>query len=466
MSDRRERIRDTAKYLKNVRPIDPEEIYEYVDGQPHPGVVRTTLRELAPELGLREREDGAFVPVEDGPMTVDFDGVEAFPERYARRLEDLLVERFGPGWPDGTSGDRLRERLVDLKEGYLHQRDIEYDELTALCYAVYHLPDYYAVAQYVLAEMAAEGVLPNRLRVLDIGAGVGGPALGLADLVPETAVVDYHAVEPSANADVLASMLESTPDNVHATVHRERAQDHDPETTFDLIFFGNVLNELSDPAAVVRELGSSLADDGSIVAVEPADRNTAIGLRSVERELTDEYTVYAPTCRLWPGKEPTSECWSFDKKPDLDVPAFQQRLADGAGDRFEDGAFVNVDIQYAVSVLRPDDRQRIDYTPDRGTFAALGEAESFVTDRVDLVAIKLSHDLSDGGNPLFLIGDGSEGTDAFAVLTHDSSLTTDLARADYGDLLVFENVLVLWNDDEGAYNLVVDDEAVVDNAGR
>jgi hypothetical protein len=29
-------------------------------------------------------------------------------------------------------------------------------------------------------------------------------------------------------------------------------------------------------------------------------------------------------------------------------------------------------------------------------------------------------------------------------------------------LLRFENVLVLWNDDEGAYNLVVDGETVVD----
>ena len=31
-------------------------------------------------------------------------------------------------------------------------------------------------------------------------------------------------------------------------------------------------------------------------------------------------------------------------------------------------------------------------------------------------------------------------------------------------VLALENVLVLWNDDEGAYNLVVDGEAVVDRA--
>ncbi|MCU4719037.1 small ribosomal subunit Rsm22 family protein [Halapricum hydrolyticum] len=464
MSDQRQAIRENAQYLRNVRPIDPEEIYEYVEGQPHPGVVRTTLRELAPELDLIEREDGTFVPAPEGPVSVDFDGVEAFPERYARALEDLLVETFGPGWPEATSGDRLRERLVSLKDAYFGQREVAYDELTALAYAIYHLPDTYAATQYVLADLAREGRLPSRLRVLEIGAGTGGPALGLADLLPEDALLDYHAVEPSDNADVLERMLEETGRNVHATVHRERAETFDPDGEFDLLVFANVLNELDDPASVLRRYRSALASDGSLVAIEPADRNTATGLRRIERAVEDEYTIYAPTCRLWPGMTPDSDCWSFDRKPDLAVPPFQRRLESAAGDRFDAGAFENVDVQYAFSILRTDGAKRIEYTPDRSRVAPLAEAESLVTDRIDLVAIKLSHDLSEGGNPLFLIGDGSENEDVFAVLIDDSSLTRPLAEAPYGALLDFENVLVLWNDDEEAYNLVVDDEVVVDAA--
>ena len=472
MSSDREEIRDTAKYLRNVRPVDPEEIYEYVESQPHPAVVRQTLREMAVELGLREREDGTFVPAPEGPIEVDFDGVEAFPERYARELEDLLVERFGPGWPDGTSGDRLRARLVDIKERYLQRESVEYDDLTALAYAIYHLPDYYAVTQYVLADLAREDRIPGTLRVLDVGAGTGGPALGLADLLPEDAVVDYHAVEPSANADVLESMLDATNRNFHTTIHRERAEKFDAEGLvdsdggFDLVLFGNVLNELADPEAVLREYREALAEDGSVVALEPADRNTATGLRRIERAVEDAYTVYAPTCRLWPDATPESDCWSFDVQPDIAVPAFQKRFADGAGEDEDGDAFVNVDVQYAFSILRTDGAERIAYTPDRSRVARLGDAEEFVTERVNLVAIKLSNDLSDGGNPLFLVGDGSEREDVFAVLTNESLLTEDLQRARYGQLLFFENVLVLWNDDEGAYNLVVDDEAVVDAAGR
>ena len=44
MTDKRQSVRDNARYLREVRPIDPEEIWEYVDGQPHPAVIRQILR--------------------------------------------------------------------------------------------------------------------------------------------------------------------------------------------------------------------------------------------------------------------------------------------------------------------------------------------------------------------------------------------------------------------------------------
>jgi SAM-dependent methyltransferase len=475
MNDKeRTQIRNNAKYLRQVRPIDPEEIHEYVEGQPHPAAVRQVLREQATDLGLLEREDGLFEPVEDGPMETHFHGVDALPERFARRIEDLLVERFGPGWPDGRSGDRLRETIRTFKRRYLDGDSVTYDEQTALGYAIYHLPAYYAAVQYVLADLAADGLLPNRLRVLDVGAGVGGPALGLDSFVPTDSLVEYHAVEPSEAATVLSELLAETSKNVHTTIHRERIESFAPDGEFDLILCANVLSELDDPVAVVSSLLDSLASDGSIVALSPADRNTAIGLREVEREIETERgaTIYAPTVRLWPGDQPASTCWSFDRKPGLSVPAFQRRLDEGERDdgdtsadedrRPGDGEFVNTDVQFAYSVLRRDGTRAISYEPAPGRSAKMATMDDHVTERIDCVAIKLSHDLSEGGNPLFLIGDGSEQRDHFAVLAEESALNRDLRTADYGDLLRFENVLVLWNEDEQAYNLVVEGETVVD----
>jgi SAM-dependent methyltransferase len=349
--------------------------------------------------------------------------------------------------------------------------------VTALGYAIYHLPAYFAATQRVLADLAADGLVPGKLRVLDVGAGVGGPALALDGLLPDTTLVEYHAVEPSDAADVLDALLDETDRNFHPTVHREPVETAEFDDEFDLILCANVLSELDDPEAVLVDLIDRLAADGTLCALAPADRNTATELRQLERtaERGVGATIYAPTVRLWPHETPESTSWSFDRTPDLEVPAFQRRLDEGErtsefdtdGDREPgDGEFVNADVQYAYSLLRTDSKRALDIDLSGGRFAKLAETERHVTDRIDCAGIKLSHDLAEGGNPLFLIGDGSQQIDHFAVLTEESLLNEDLRAADYGDFLQMENVLVLWNDDEGAYNLVVDGETVVESLPR
>ncbi len=493
MTDQREAVRSNAKYLRNVRPVDPEEICEYVEGSPHPAVVRQILREEALDLGLIERDDGTFVPVDEDPVSPLTGPVRRVPDRYERRLEDLLVDRYGAGWADGVSGDLLRSTIRRFKANYLEGRHVEYDADVAAGYAIYHLPAYYAAVQYALDDLADRGLLGRKLRVLDVGAGVGGPALGLAEYLPEDALIEYHAIEPSAAADVLETMLDATGPNVHATVHRSTAEAFDPgvvgdsdggfdptapDDGFDLVLACNVLSELDDPVAVARSVLETLAPDGTMLAMAPADKNTSIGLRAVERELEDErlwdddscdegrVTVYSPAVRLWPGERPTDRGWSFDVRPDLAVPSVQQRLEDAtpaADDDHDPGEFVNVDVQFSYSLLRLDSKRRIELSLETSQWAKMAEMDRHVTNRIDLVAAKLSRSLSDGdANPLFKISDGSESVDHYAVCTRETSLNRPLLEADYGDVLSFERALALWNDDEEAFNLVVDEETVVD----
>jgi SAM-dependent methyltransferase len=455
-------ILDNARYLREVRPLDPEEIHEYVADRPHPAVVRRTIREHAYDLGVREREDGSFVPVDEGPASPTFTGVDRFPERYAARFTDRLADRYGPDWHRGDSGDRLRARIDRLTEAYFADETVEYDALTADAYGIYHLPDYYAAVQYVLDDLAAADLLPRRLRVLDVGAGTGGPALGLHDFLPADSLVDYEAVEPSAAAEVLEWLLAETGPAFDATVTRTTAEAYDPDDPYDLVLFGNVVSELEDPVAVADRYLDALADDGTLVALSPAEERTATRLREVERDLLnrrEDATVYAPTVRLWPDATPDDRGWTFRREPDLAVPSFQRRL-DGAANG--DGTSVNVDVQFAYLLVRTDGRRAIEYQPDPGEVARMAEMADHVTGRIDLAALKLSPDLATDGNPLFKLSDGSEAVDHYAVLTRDSSLNEALPRAPYGALLRFENVLVLWNDDEAAYNLVVDGETVVD----
>lgn len=458
--DQRTQVRDTARYLHNVRPIDPEELYEYVEGQPHPAAVRQVLREQAFDLELIERDE-VFVPVPDEPVDVPFEGVH-IPTEHTERLESLLCDQFGSDWPTGESGERLREMIVQIKDDYLHQRSVEYDRETALAYAIYHLFDNYAVTQHALAELVRGNLVGHRLRVLDVGAGVGGPALGLLDFL-EPCLIEYHAVEPSEAASVFDALVEPGP-NQSVTRHRSRVESFEPASEYDLILFANVLSELEDPVSTVDRCLDSLTTDGTCLLLAPADRNTATGLRAIERTLADEleYTVYAPTVRLWPSMTPESQAegWSFDVESDISVPSVQRRLAGSVPDTEDPSAFINTDVQYAYSVLRRDDRRAI--TPPKSSrFTPMADAEDHVSDRIDLAAIKLSHDLG-GDNPLFLVGDGSQQIDHYAVLVRESGLNDALLRAPYGALLAFENALVLWNDDEAAYNLVVDGETVVD----
>ncbi|PAU84717.1 SAM-dependent methyltransferase [Halorubrum salipaludis] len=478
-------VRNNANYLRNVRPIDPEEIAEYIEGGAHPAVVRETLREEAFDLRLREREDGAFEPVPDEPVAAPGWAPTAFPEEYSFALEDLLVREFGANWHRGESGAELREAVRRLKDDYLYGNDVAYDRVAALGYAIYHLPAYYATIGYVLDDLVENGLLDRTLRVLDVGAGVGGPALGLHDYLPDDAVVDYHAVEPSAAADVLDHVLGETGRNFRPTIHEATAEsflgtdggggpeggdaaarDAVPEE-FDLVVFGNVLSELDDPVAVVEAALGRLADDGSVVAFAPADRNTAMGLRDVERAVaTPESGVsaYAPALRLWPNATPSDGGWSFDVADDLEVPPFQRRLDEAAerGSGDEPGEFVNVDVQFAYAILRPDGKRRVDVQATADRCARMADSEDHVTDRVNYLAVKLSHDLSDGDNALYRVGDGSQAVDHYLVCTRETVLNDDLRAADYGSVVFVENGLVLWNDDEGAYNVVVDDETVVD----
>jgi len=457
----REAVRSNAKYLRRVRPIDPDEIAEYVEGSPHPAAVRRVLREEAYDLGLVERMDGTFVPVSADPVSAPGWGPDRFPERYAHALEDLLVERYGANWHRGDSGDRLREVIRRLKADYYHQNPVEYDEEVALGYAVYHLPDYYAAVGYVLDDLVERSLLPRRLRVLDIGAGVGGPALGLHDYLPEDAVVDYHAVEPSAAADVLDALFDATDRNFRPTIRRERIEDAALDGPYDLVLCANVLSELADPVSVAEDALDVLADDGTLLALAPADLETSTGLRRVERAVVADRdaTVYAPTLRLWTGMDPDDRGWSFDERARIDAPAVQRRLDDAGG---EPGTFRNETVKFSYTLLRTDGTRRVDVRADRSRHARMADMDGHVTDRIDLLAVKLSRNLAEGGNPLFKIGDGSERLEHYAVLTRESGLNRELRSADYGAVLRFENALALWNDDEGAYNLVVDDEAVVD----
>jgi ribosomal protein RSM22 (predicted rRNA methylase) len=148
-------------------------------------------------------------------------------------------------------------------------------------------------------ELAARGALPARrpLRVVDLGAGCGAMTLGLLTVTRELDVVaidrDRAALAiAAAAARELAGVAIATRTGDVATVAIPAC---------DLVVMGSVLNELAEPArlAVVERALAAIADDGAVIVVEPALRDTARALHAVRDAVIARGSghVFAPCTR-------------------------------------------------------------------------------------------------------------------------------------------------------------------------
>lgn len=456
-------VLDAARYLRSVRAIDPAELTEYVSAGPSPERVRAILRTHAADLGLVETPTGSFEQPPDAPIEADPRPIEALPSSLNATLIAWLESTLGADWADGRTGGAIRDRIASMKAQYLRSETASYDDdIDTAAYLVYHFPRSYAATGYVLATLIDRALLGHDLRVLDVGAGVGAHLASIADATPPTALVRYDAVEPAALGSVLVHLADAyVGPNVHVTRHRQPIETLELEGPYDLIVLGNVLSELDAPVSVARSTLDRLAADGAWIAIAPADPRTSRQLAGVERELVPPATVFAPALRLWPDREPTDEHWSFVEAPPLETPPFQRRLVASVPEE-ERERYVNADVRFSYTVLRRDGRRRVAIRGDRDEQVPLEEAADAVGSRPTLLVVKLSGDIADGDNRLFRVGDGSQHHPWFASQVVDTALNRALSAAPHGAVLSIARGLVLWNDDEAAYHVVVDDETAVD----
>jgi hypothetical protein len=152
-----------------------------------------------------------------------------------------------------------------------------------------------------LGELAGRGALPDRtLRVTDLGAGCGAMTLGLL-AVRGSATFEITAIDRDAKALAIAERAVAqfapgvgfTTRTADATrVALDRA---------DLIVAGTLLNELAPDAALalVERALAAITDDGAVILIEPALRDTARALHAIRDATLARGTghVFAPCTR-------------------------------------------------------------------------------------------------------------------------------------------------------------------------
>ena len=128
---------------------------------------------------------------------------------------------------------------------------------------VFH-PNYltYLVAEWLPALDGVVAKLRAGARVLDVGAGLGTATLMIADAFPQAVV---HGVDPLEE-----SVREATARaGGRATFTVGTATDY-PLDGWDVLFFFDALHDMGDPLGAARYARRAVAEDGTVVFVEPA----------------------------------------------------------------------------------------------------------------------------------------------------------------------------------------------------
>jgi SAM-dependent methyltransferase len=221
-----------------------------------------------------------------------------------------------------------------------------------------------------LGELWRAGRLPARprLRVLDLGAGLGATSLGTARFLRRVGSsverIELTAIERDPLSTRLLGALceavsalpgEFVPLNVEARALDLRRLD--ARGPFDLVLLGFVLNELfleRDPseriaarAGLLRALAATLAPDGALIVLEPALRESARELmqtRDAVLQGADAPFVFAPCVRTAPCPMLANERDWCHEALDFALPQALVPVARHAGLRYEG-------LSYAALVL-------------------------------------------------------------------------------------------------------------------
>jgi len=496
MKDSEKEIISTLKYVSHMKPeFMLSEIQNYITSEMSVEQIYSIVKPFLYELDIDAIPEGPDIRLMLAPSATVMQLTEEEVKKteiflrsavVSAKLQTIIEQYIGKKtaklWDDPLVLDRIRKAVVSQKNVYWKEgssRQISYEKgYNVLGYLAYQFPVYFVQFQHMLYEMAQAGILKDRMKVLDIGTGPGTVPLAVADFYKrlEGRKADIYCVELyDENIEAFNSLVpQYAPDTI--TIHepiRSDVRAIQPESlpdNIDLMVFSNVLNEIKDitieqKADIVLKLAQRLASDGSILVIEPADRTNSVELRRLSIALKEAgLGIYAPCSFIWGSGCSLDECWSFEQKQDINPTLLMHKLAECD----EPYRFINTDIKYSYSIIRKDGLTKECYrVPPKAKFARFSKIGMHKDKRINVVCSLMSGDLGDERYSLYKLCDGTSRKAVYAVLpwhnvTEDNSI---IKRANYGEILELYNVLVNYNKEKDAYNLLLSKGSTVCRAG-
>jgi len=424
------------------------------------------------DLIIRWKDQEPCLP----PATPEIRKVES-PIQTA--IESFITAKTGKPWSDPATLERIREAIIAQKDTYWKEGDERVIRYTTgysiFAYLAYHFPVYYIQMRHLLRELMSDGLLPQRMAVLDVGSGPGTVTLALASLLNDMpgCRATVHAIEQAGEfieaykqiAIPFAEKSKGVTALLPLATDITDPDSHLPEGPFDLIVSANVLNEIHDPAVreeSVMRLAGRLRDNGTLLICEPADLANATALRDLSRRLKERgLPIYAPCNDIRGVPCQVERCWSFIALPEV-APT---RLMNTVADSDEPFRFYNTDIKTAFAIHRKDGRKKIGYRVPPGTKAErISRLSRHEEKKINIIASKISENIGDSGTYLYRICDGTGRREAYAALPayHITEENAALRQAAYGSVLRFNRVLVRHHKKYDAYHLLLTKESSVE----
>ncbi len=390
------------------------------------------------------------------------------PSRLERIIETYIKEKTGKPVDDPSIRERIKQTILAQKAGYWNKTPhAKYGKgYDVFAYLAYQAPSYIIQFHYLIKKLDKDGVLPEKLNILDIGTGPGTIPLAVLWHMKEQKRKDvsidvieksdefieaFKYIVPTFASDISLNLNQIIHDDLSSFVPKTLA-------SYTMITCQNVFAELVnysplDKMNLLMQYVQFLSDDGLLILVEPAELRHSTELRVLQKELENAgLFLYGPCVHIQKGICQPEKCWSFVELPRF-KPTRLMKLLSGENESFR---FMNTDIKFSYSILTKKPRNSLPSKIPLHNTISLRNLNNHLGSHVTVVATKMSQDIGNHEFAVYYVCDGSGGTKVYLVIPRSLKSKGVLVAqtSEYGEILKISNVRVRWNSREKTFNLV------------